>query len=613
MSKQGPELHLPAGFPPATPEAWLALVSTVLKGADFEKRLVTRMLDGMRIAPLYTRADEVPGAVTARPGEPPFTRGTATGRKETGWDVRQFHSETDPRSLNTAILEDLQGGATSIALHVASPGTSGLALDDNALATALDGVPLDACAIALVAGEGTGAAVRALEKLWADRQVPEALRRAQFNSDPLGWLAQTGGLSQRLDDALSAAAALACMWAGHDGVTTLIADGNPYHAAGASEAQELAAMLATMTAYLRAAEAEGLPPERALPAIAVALATDTDLFLSIAKLRAARRLVWRIAAASGAGPAAAHVHFTGVTAWRMLSRRDPWTNIMRTTIACMGAALGGADAIVVLPFTYALGKPDRFARRIARNVQIVCREEASLGRVIDPAGGSWYVEKLTEDLAVKAWELFQAIEARGGMAAAITSGYIQDEIGKVAEQRGRDIATGRMELTGVSAFPLLGDDGIAAEPWPRAQSAAFTSRTGERPRVFLACLGTVADFGPRATWVRNFLASGGIDVTAEEGLTSSGAAGAAFSASGAEIACIASSDAVYTELGEAATQALKSAGARQVALAGRPGSLEALLRRAGVDCFWHTGQDAIAALGELHRNLGIVQEPESRR
>ena len=145
-----------------------------------------------------------------------------------------------------------------------------------------------------------------------------------------------------------------------------------------------------------------------------------------------------------------------------LAKRDPWTNILRTTIACTGAALGGADAIVVLPFTFALGKPDAFARRVARNIQIVCQEESHLGRVNDPAGGSWYVENLSEDMAQKAWEIFQDIEARGGLLSGLTSGYIQETIAKTAEARARSIATVRQEVTGVNAFPLLGDDGVHA-------------------------------------------------------------------------------------------------------------------------------------------------------
>lgn len=624
MIEDSTDLQLAAEFEPATHEAWLALVAKVLKGSDFEQRLVSRTLDGVRIAPLYTRVDALPWAEAARPGEAPYARGFVQPGEAAGWDIRQFHLATDPKEANAAILDDLQGGATSIALQSQEDG----------LAVALDSVKLDACSIALVAGERAPEAAAALETLWQERGIAEDARRGHFNADPIGTLAQSGALADPLDNNIDRAVALVRKSQAWHGVTALLADGNPYNAAGASEAQELAAMLATLVAYLRACEAAGVAPERSLPKIAVALAMDTDQFLSMAKLRAARRLIWRVAEACGAGSAAAGVHITAVSAWRMMAKRDPWTNIMRSTIACTAAAMGGAQAILLLPFTFALGKTDSFARRVTRNIQIVLQEESSLGRVADPAGGSWYVEKLTDDLARKAWDLFQQIESEGGIVPALASGSVQDEIAAVAERRRQDIATGRIELTGVSAFPLLGDDGVKVEPWPRMAAPvlspavqvkrlqqvrlaeplerlrdtadAYGAAKGQRARLFVAALGTPADHGSRSTWVRNFLASGGIEALIGEGYTSSGDAGVAFAASGARIACIASSDAIYAELAEATAQALKSAGASCVFLAGRPGDQEAALKAAGVDAFWLAGQDRLATLENLHRLLEIA-------
>jgi methylmalonyl-CoA mutase len=624
MTDQTADLQLAADFEPATYEAWLALVAKVLKGSDFEARLVSSTLDGIKIAPLYTRSDALPGAECAKPGEAPFTRGSKVAGEAAGWDIRQLHLATDPKEANAAILEDLRGGATSIALQVPAGG----------LGAALDGVQLDACPVALMAGERTPEAAAELEALWKDRGIADDARRGHFNADPIGTLAQSGQLTQPLDQNIERAVSLAIKAERWPGVTALLADGNPYNAAGASEAQELAAMLSTLVAYLRACEGAGLPPERSLPKIAVALGVDDSQFLSTAKLRAARRLIWRVAEACGAGSATAGVHTTAVSAWRMMARRDPWTNIMRTTIACAAAAFGGAQSILLLPFTFALGKTDSFARRVTRNIQIVLQEESSLGRVADPAGGSWYVEKLTDDLARKAWELFQNIESKGGIAAALASGALQDEIAAVAERRNKAIATGRVEVTGVSAFPLLGDDGVKAEPWPQAMplrpdpavkikplrqsrlaepfeqlrdaADADAAVKGRRARVFVAALGTPADHGTRSTWVRNFLASGGIEALIGEDFTNSGDAGAAFADSGARVACIASSDAVYAELAEATAQALKSAGASHVFLAGHPRDQEAALKAAGVDAFWFAGQDRIAALRELHHLLEIA-------
>lgn len=623
---------LASDFPIADPAVWRALVEKSLKGADFDKRLVTRTADGLRIEPLYTRAHAIPAAQVAHPGTAPFTRGSVANSAATGWQIRQFHGDSDPTSLNAAVLEDLDGGATSLALQIAGPGVAGLELTQGALARALDGVLLDICPVALIAGETAAPAARALIAIWDSQGIDPKRRIGHFGADPLGHLAQSGRLGTPLEQLLDGAFGLASDVADAPGVTALIADGHPYHAAGASEAQELAAMLATLVAYLRAAEARGLSIRQILPKIAIGLAADADQFATIAKLRAARRLVWRVAEASGAGEAAGHVHLSSATAWRMMARRDPWTNMLRTSMACAAAAMGGADAICVLPYTFALGKPDRFARRIARNTHLVLAEESGLGRIVDPTGGSWYVEKLTDDLAREAWSQFQEIEGEGGMVAALGSGLVQDRIAAVANARQRAIATGRMELTGVSAFPLLGDDGVAASPWPQAPiiprgpaahsvrpltmqrlAAPFEAlrdaadeiraRHGQPPTVFLASIGEIADHTLRSTWVKNYLAAGGIDSIASDGYADGEAAARAFAASGVTAACICSSDDRYATHAEPVARALKAAGARIVLMAGRPGERETALRAAGVDQFLSAGQDAVAVLGALQAQL----------
>jgi methylmalonyl-CoA mutase len=617
-----PDVALTAEFEPATREAWLTLVAKVLKGGDFETRLVSATADGLAVKPLYTRADAVEAAQAAG----------RSGWYPGGWDVRQRQVEPDPQAANTAILEDLQGGATSVLLQIAAPGQAGLSDTAAALGTALRGVFANGAAVALDARENALDAAGSLIEIWRAAGIGENDRRGAFNYDPLGVLAQTGTLARPPRRACEIAAKLAtdtrAMW--H--VTALLADGRPYHEAGGSEAQELAAMLATLVAYLRACEAAGLRPRAALGKIALALAADADLFLTIAKLRAARRLVARVAEASGAGSAAEAIQLTASTSQRMMARRDPWVNLLRTTVACAGAAFGGAEAITVLPFTWALGRPDAFARRIARNTQLVLQAESAAARVTDPAHGAWYVERLTEDLAKAAWGLFQEIEAQGGMTAALESGFIQEKIARVADARAGDIAHGRIDLTGVSAFPKLGDDGVKAEPYPpfdpvvpgaisveplaprrlaapfealRDAADAHLARAGRRPQVFLACLGELAVHAARSTWVTNFLAAGGIEAIASAPLHASAEAGAAFAASGAGVACICSSDQVYAELAEAAAGALKQAGANQVLLAGRPREQEAALRAAGVDAFIFAGGDAVATLTRLHEVLGV--------
>lgn len=613
---------LSADFAPATHESWMKLVDKVLKGGDFAKRLVSKTADGIAVQPLYVRADRPQGV----------TRPTATAGASPGhWDIRQLHAASDPKAANAAILEDLEGGVSSLLLRLESPGRAGLPGTPSAVAEALRGVLLDACGLALDAREEAPAAAQMLLDHWQAAGVGPAQRCGAFNYDPLGALAATGTLVDSVPAALARAAELAGNVQGMPHLSALLADGRPYHEAGASEAQELAAMLATLVAYLRGCETAGIAPAQALPKIAGGLACDADLFLSIAKLRAARRLVARVAQACGGSGAS--VPLAVVTSERMLAARDPWVNILRTTIATAAAAFGGASALTVLPFSWALGQPDGFARRVARNTHLVLQEESSLARVADPAGGSYYVERLTDDLARAAWTLFQDIEAKGGMAAVLQDGSWQADIAKTRAARAERIATGREPLTGVSAFPRLADDGVhatphaagppavvgsvrvtalapqrLAEPFERLRAAAdaHARRTGKPPQVFLASLGDLAVHSARTTWMQNFLAAGGIEAVGGDGAHNSADVGRAFAQSGAAIACLCSSDAVYAELGEAAAGVLKAAGARRVLLAGRPKDQEALLKAAGVDVLVYAGIDAIATLTKLHADLGVA-------
>lgn len=620
-----PELTLASSFPASDEKQWRALVEKALRGADFDESLVSESYDGIEIKPLFTRADEVP----------PAAAGIVAGRDRAlrPWDIRQLHADSDPQSANRAILADLEGGVTSITLRIAAPEQSGLTCDPAALSAALKGVRLDLAGILLDAGERFEAAAHHLQSLWREVGIADDEALGGFGADPLGTLARAGGLGMALDQALEAACRLAAMVDERfPRVTALLADSRPYHDAGASEAEEIAALLATTVTYLRALEDHGLPPERALPRIAFAMAADGDQFATIAKLRAARACLARIAEASDAGEATTGLSIAAQTSARMMARRDPHVNLLRTTVACAAAALGGADAITVLPYSWPLGRPDAFARRIARNIQIILQEESTLGHVTDPSAGSWYVESLTRELAEKAWGHFQDIEAKGGMAAALGDGRVQAMIRETAEARARNIAIAREELTGVSAFPDLGDatdamtprppgeplddPAITVEPLPPRRPAApfealrdaadrHADESGGRPEIFLATIGRPADYNERARYARNVFAAGGIAATAGDALEDGAAITAAAKESGARIACICSSDEIYTERAEETARALAAAGMSHVYLAGRPGDRRAAYREAGVGTFIHKGVDILEILREAHSILGI--------
>ena len=622
-------ISLADGFEKAGREAWLTLVQKAIKGADFEKKMTSKTLDNIRLEPLYSSSDLLPHTLNALPSIEPFTRGTRISQNRYGWDIRQLYFGSHASSINAEILEDLAGGVTSISLSMGGPNNIGL--KSGELERVLEGVHLEICPIAINASHHTLDAAKDMIEIWNSRNVQKSKRLAHFDADPLSLLAITGSLNLPLNQALEDALSLVELTSDMPSVTALTADGHAYHCAGATEAQELACVLASIVSFCRAGETLGYNPAKIIQKLTLTLAVDANQFLNISKLRAARLLVWRLAETMSIAEEVARIKISAITSWRMFTKRDPWTNILRTTIACASGAMGGADSILVLPYTFALGNPDPIARRISRNIQIVCQEESNLARVIDPCGGSWYIEKITDDLAKKAWIIFQDIERQGGMASALQSGYLQNEIAKSAAERKEAIKTCRAEITGVSAFPLLENDNVSfierslnsntvlkpaitipqlkierlSEPFEALRDAAdsYAENKGKNLRIYLACLGDVIDFNVRTTWMKNYLAAGGIHSEISKGYLDPEHLSKDFTDTGLRIVCLCSSDKIYAEHAEAAAQALKRAGAKYILLAGRPNEKEPTFRAAGIDQFVYAGLDAIEILQDLQKRL----------
>lgn len=613
---------------------WRALVEQGLKGARWE-RLVGHTGDGIPIAPLYREPDiHTAEDASGFPGAAPFVRGARAG----AWRIRQAFEHPDPARANEEILTDLEGGVSAIELVL---GDGGVAIRTGAdLDRALAGVILEAAPVSL--DRANLAAATMLEGKLKGVAAPGT----GFNLDPIGALMRTGEFSpSALKDACGFAARIR---GALPAATSLRVDARPVHEAGGAEAQEIAAALSAGIFYLRAlTDDDGLPVDEAAAALSFSVSVGPDVLIETAKLRALRLCWARVLEASGGAPEhrAAHIH--AFTSRRMMTRYDAWTNILRVTTAAFAAGIGGADDITTYPFTDALGLPTAFARRVARNTQHVLLEECRLGHVADPAGGAWFVEKLTRDLAAKAWEIMQAIEARGGIVSSLQDGFVQGIVAEARARRQQLIATRRETITGVTDFPLLGarmpevsspvygggvakGDGGGAPP--SAASRPIPPRAGEenalhpirwaepfealrdraeaqatRPAVFFATLGPLAAFGPRAQFARNLFAAGGVAAIGEEdAYANMETLIDAFGASRTPVAVIASTDEQYAEHAENCAQRLKAAGADWVILAGKPGEHEARLRAAGVDQFIFTGQNALAELTTLHTALGIA-------
>lgn len=622
MSAETDDLPLAREFPPASRDDWRKLVDGVLKGAPFD-RLVGKTYDGLPIAPIYSRAANA-GLIAGRAPATP-------------WRIMQRVDHPDATAANAQALTDLDNGANGLALVFAGAhGAHGFGLEPSAAALEriLDGIYVDAgIAIEFQIGPQTRDMPHHFAELLARRNVAPASVDARFGFDPIG-AAAAGGASPYDWQEIAAFFGPAVAQFARLGFAGpfAVADGRVVHDAGGSEAQELAFVVATAVTYLRALEAAGVELDVARRMIYARLSADADQFLTLAKFRALRLLWAHVERHCGLEPQPLVV--AAETAWRMLTQRDPYVNVLRATIATFAAGLGGANSITVLPHTLALGLPDALARRIARNTQLILLEESNLDKVTDPAAGSGGIEALTAELAGTAWTLFQDIEKAGGVFPALKQNLIQDRVAAVRAARDRNIARRKDVLTGASEFPNLQEAPVAvlaanpvtlppygapafqfaalaptrlAEPFERLRdrSDRQLAQTGSRPAVYLANLGTAADFTARATFAKSFFEAGGIAAVDGEGGTDVAAIAAAFKASGAILVCLCSSDKIYASLAEPVARALRSTGARHLYLAGRPGEQEAALRAAGISDFIFAGGDALATLDAAYAQMGV--------
>lgn len=578
-------------------------------GDEPERLLETPTYDGIAIRALYSALDELPEPPL--PGEWPYVRGGDALRDvNAGWKVAEAFGVPGPETGvgNAEVLAALAEGVSALRIRV---GRSGVAPAE--LAQLLSGVYLDLVPVILDAGADYPEACEALLAM-VDELGPE--RRATLSVD-LGADPLTAKLSGRQSPSTEQVVAVATRAAGSRGVRALTVDGPAFHNLGANATWELAGAIAAAVAYLRLLTDSGLPVADALRQISFRLAADDDQFLTIAKLRAARRLWARVAEVVGdpeGGAAVVHAE----TSLPMMTQRDPWVNMLRGTVAAFGAGVGGADTVLVLPFDVAIaggfpGVGNGFSRRIARNTQLLLLEESHVGQVLDPAGGSWFVEDLTEQLAQQAWKHFQDIEVRGGFAAA--SDYVAEQIAGIAARRADDIAHRRTAITGVNEYPNLEEP-----PLPQADSKAeirryaadfealrdrsdaYLARTGSRPKALLLPLGPLAEHNIRATFAANLLASGGVEAINPGPLDAAGIAAAVAEAGSPAVAVVCGTDKRYHDEAAGAVEAARAAGVTTVCLAGPEQALGDGQHRP--DAFLTAKINAVQALSNLLDRLG---------
>ncbi|WP_422376914.1 methylmalonyl-CoA mutase family protein [Roseibium sp.] len=645
----------PDHFYTAEEDAWWSAVDKALKGASRQKLFGTTE-DGAQIAPLYARRQDGPA------------RQLRQGQGD--WSLVQRIDIPDVGDANAQLLEDLTGGASGLDLVFSGASAAyghGIRIEDLAgLETLLADVQLELIDLRFEAGRENIEVLALLLAYLEKHQIDPAKVKITAGFDPYGWIAANGVALADMEqafrhfrDAIVSADQLGSP------LRMMKAEGRIWHEAGATPAQELALVLASATEHLRMLEGTGLAPDAWARKISFSLIADADQIGTIAKARALRALWSSVLAEAGLPQAAVPLHMS--TSYRMLTRRDPWVNLLRNTVAVFAAGVGGADSICVLPHTLAVGLPDGFARRLARNTQSILLEESNLAKVTDPAAGSGAIEARTDALCEGAWGLFQEIEAAGGLMKALHEGVVHTRIEASRKDRDKDVARRKRPITGVSEFPDLKETGVAvleqpapelaglasppadlpepgngerfaalrklalegrpmqdlgmrldqlprdtsypalggarlSEPFEklRTRAEAFEAQNAVEPKIFLATLGSLPQFTARGTWTANAFAAGGFQPVGQEVYDTMDDLITAFRNSGAVLACLVSSDDVYTEKAGSVAEALKTAGARHLYLAGRPGEQEETYRAAGIGAFLFAGCDLLELLGNAH-------------
>jgi methylmalonyl-CoA mutase len=604
---------LGAEFPLATDDAWNVLVEQTLKGRNFDKALVHKSADGIAVGPLYTKENSREGHALNL-------------SHKGGWDIRQSYQSyggRNAKAVNKQILDDLKGGTNSILLV---GGLDGLFAD---LETLLSGVHLDMITIGFdIQGSGLeqSQALQAVNEYFAGKKGTSI----DYGLDPLGGIAQFGGAEEDLVLGLSSMIIQASENINNDNNTggdntAINVNTAPYHGGGCSEAQELAFALATGVHYLRHLEGAQIPLDEASEQMMFTLCADADFNLTLSKFRAFRLLWGRVLEASGVTGTLTKLY--GQTASRMFTKRDPWVNILRGTVACFAAGVGGADGMTVHGYNSALNvlgaEGGEQSRRIARNIQIILQEECGLAQVLDPAAGSWAIETLTGELVEKAWAIFQTIEQNGGMAASLADGTVESMVSTSYATSEAQIHTRKTPLTGISEYPNIHEKPVATtpvkilepnrdapmKPIPQHRLAegfeALRDRAEgfhERPKVFLANLGQVSQHVAHATWAKNFVEAGGFEAIPTDGYDDADSLAGAFKMSGAGIAIICGTDDQYNEMASDVATALKAQGAKAVYSAGKgsPNTKSC----DDIDGHIHIGVNVLETLTNMFEQLG---------
>lgn len=658
-------------FPAHTYEQWHAAAEALLKGAPFEKLLVSPTYEGITIQPIYRQEDIAQLEHRKHfPGLDSLVRGSqAQGFLKAGWEVSQELKAADPAELNSLFHQGLNNGQSELNI-VACDSKSGLILGSAAdIQTAFKDVAIDAISTYWQSGAASlpmaALFIAAAEKTG----ISPSLLRGGFKNDPLGELVSAGSLSQTLESRFDQMASLTKYAVDNTPqLRTITASGEIYHNAGASATQELGYVISTIVCYIEEMKTRGLAPATVMPHIRIHLAVGSDYFMEISKIRATRWLWSKVAAAYGIENAPVHIH-ASTSLWNKTAY-DAHTNMLRVTSEAFAAVIGGVDSLHIGPYDEITGTTDEFSRRIARNIHTILREECGLSNVIDPAGGSTYIEWLTDQIAQKSWTIFQDIEKQGGMIPCLQSGSVQEAVGTIRNTKFQNIRRRKDKIIGSNMYPNLKEKRLspsppesvpstpqvsaaltpctfaeaitaaknganyrsiaaalgladspdattvsalhahrAAEEYEalRDASAAFATKTGAAPTILQLNIGPSGRYRLRADWTASFFEAAGFAVDGTHDFATIAEAVQAFTNSKATIAVITSDDATYQETVAPLATAIQTAKPGTTLLvAGAPGENEAAWRAAGVTDFVNVRSNNYELNEQLLKKAGVL-------
>jgi methylmalonyl-CoA mutase len=610
-------------FPPVSTKEWMDKITADLKGADFNKKLVWKTNDGLDVNPFYRMEDiENLAYISCLPGQFPYVRGKKI--RDNSWLIRQNIEVTDYSEANRKALDILMKGVDSLGFIIADPES----VNEENFDKLLKDILPEAVELNFLSNGKAKEIIEIIRKHVANSGTDPVLIRGAFEADPLGRLMLNGTLCIPPDKGFDYLASVVELASSLPNFRTIHLNASNFTNAGAGIVQELAFGISMGSEYLAQLTQRGIGADLAASKIRFSFGTGSEYFPEIAKLRAAR-LLWSAVVKGYNTPQAESIKMDihSVTSQYNKTVYDPYVNMLRTQTEAMSAILGGTDSLTVEPFDIVFRKPDEFSERIARNQQLILREEAYFDKVADPAAGSYYIENLTNMLAESAWNLFVKLEEQGGFLACLNSGVIQGMLAESSKKRANDIATRKTILLGTNQYPDRNEKiSAAADPEKIFKGKAADAekelepvklsrgsekydririaveKAAKRPKVFLLQLGSQSMRKARAQFAANLFGCAGYEVADNQGFDSVDQACEAAVLSKAEIVVICSSDEEYPLIAPQVFAKLRDKAL--IVVAGNPPCLEEL-KAAGIEYFIHLRSNVISTLLEFNNKLGI--------